>query len=191
MKNITTAVLLAFVALSVIYVIVQQSRNNVPDSSDTATNQTDTEVVNIPEEPVTDPGMEIQNADTPEPMVVNNPEGPSERILVCYFHGTARCYSCIQIENLTRQAVMEGFADEVASGIVEWHEVNTDEPEYYHYTDDYLLYTKSVVVSEFRDGEEIRWKNLDRIWHLYNDEEEYITYVTGEIEAWLEELEGA
>jgi hypothetical protein len=70
---------------------------------------------------------------------------------------------------------------------MEWRPVNTDEPGNEHYRDDYSLYTKSVVVSDLQDNEEIRWKNLDQVWQLLGNEAEFKDYIREEVEAWLED----
>lgn len=70
-------------------------------------------------------------------------------------------------------------------GRVVWGLVNLDEPANKHYIDDYQLYTKSLIVSEIRNGKEIRWKNLAKVWELTNDKKAFIDYVQGEVRAYL------
>jgi hypothetical protein len=65
--------------------------------------------------------------------------------------------------------------------------VNVDEPENEHFIEDYGLYTRSLVLSEVVDGEETRWRNLDRIWELVGDPPAYDTYVREELAAFLKE----
>jgi hypothetical protein len=71
-------------------------------------------------------------------------------------------------------------------GKVVWRLVNLDEPANKHFLDDYRLYTKSLIVSEIRDGEEVRWKNLMKVWQLTNDKEAFVKYVQDEVRAYLE-----
>ncbi len=65
--------------------------------------------------------------------------------------------------------------------------INVDEPENKHYNDDYQLYTKSLIISEMKDGKEERWKNLEKIWVLVRDDEKFDAYVKDEITDWLKE----
>ena len=71
-------------------------------------------------------------------------------------------------------------------GKVVWRLVNLDEPANTHYIEDYQLYSKSVIVSDVRDGEEVRWKNLMKVWQLTNDKAAFIRYVQDEVRDYLE-----
>ncbi|MBK6403606.1 MAG: hypothetical protein IPF66_00370 [Holophagales bacterium] len=51
---------------------------------------------------------------------------------------------------------------------------------------DYRLYTKSVVVSEVKDGKEVRWKNLDQVWQLLGSPDAFQEYVEREVRSYLE-----
>ena len=42
------------------------------------------------------------------------------KLVVYYFHRTARCYSCNRIEQLTKETVQESFGPEVADGSLEF-----------------------------------------------------------------------
>jgi len=74
----------------------------------------------------------------------------------------------------------------VKEGKVVWGLVNLDEPANTHYIEDYQLYSKSVIVSDVRDGEEVRWKNLMKVWQLTNDKAAFIRYVQDEVRDYLE-----
>jgi hypothetical protein len=107
-------------------------------------------------------------------------------IYVTYFRATARCTSCLKIEDLTDGTMTTRFAGPIADKRVVWRTLNLDEPENNHFVKDYGLYTKAVVVSEFRDGREVRWKNLDQIWQLLGDPPAFQGYVEREVQAFLE-----
>lgn len=115
---------------------------------------------------------------------VENPK-PARSIIVTYFHTTMRCPTCHKIEELSTLAVKSHFEKELSTGEVVWRVINVDEPENAHYNKDYQLYTKSLIVSEVKDGKEVRWKNLEKIWEFVRDEEEFDTYVHTEIKDWL------
>ena len=112
---------------------------------------------------------------------------PAHSIVVTYFHTTMRCPTCHKIEELSAQAVKFHFEKELLTGKVVWRVINVDEPENDHYNKDYQLYTKSLIVSEVKDGKEVRWKNLEKIWVLVREEEEFDKYVDAEIKDWLKE----
>jgi len=108
-------------------------------------------------------------------------------ISVTYFYTTVRCPTCHRIEELSSQTVKANFADELKTGNVVWRVINVDEPENKHYNKDYQLYTKSLIISEVKDGKELRWKNLEKIWTLVRNEEKFDNYVKTEIKDWLKE----
>jgi len=141
------------------------------------------------EEPIpvaAEPGPDTQPASAPaEPAAARPAPKASRKIIAYYFHGDARCPSCLRIEAWTRSAIDLAFAGELREGRLEWRVVNVDEPRYAHFVRDYQLYTKSVVLVELRDGKQTRWKNLNRVWELLQDNQAYWTYVTDEVAAYL------
>ncbi|MEW5896046.1 MAG: nitrophenyl compound nitroreductase subunit ArsF family protein [Candidatus Omnitrophota bacterium] len=112
------------------------------------------------------------------------------RVTVYYFHTTARCMSCHNIEGFTRAAINEAFADELSSGKLEFRMINTDKKENRHYVSDYGLYTKSVVLALVKDGREQRFKNLEKVWPLLGDMAGFYQYIQEETQGFLDQLEG-
>jgi len=113
------------------------------------------------------------------------PAEPPTTVVVTYFHATARCMSCLKIEDLTNATMTTRFAGPISEKRVVWRVLNVDEPENNHFVKDYGLYTKSVVVSEVKNGREVRWKNLDQVWQLLRDPEAFQGYVEREVKAFL------
>lgn len=79
------------------------------------------------------------------------------------------------------------FKDALASGKLEFKEVNVEEQENEHFVQDYQLYTKSLVLSLKKDGKEIKSKNLDKIWDYSRNKQKFINYVVEQVSAFLEE----
>jgi len=112
--------------------------------------------------------------------------GPDDhRVIVYYFHGEFRCGTCKRIEQLTKEAVTESFANEIRAGLVELKVINVDEKENSHFSKDYQLFTKSVVVSDIVNGKEQQWKNLQKVWELVRNEEAFKEYIRTEVKAYL------
>lgn len=111
---------------------------------------------------------------------------PPATIFVTYFHTTARCTSCLKIEDLTNATMTTRFAAPIADKRIVWRSVNLDEPENNHFVKDYGLFTKSVVVTEVKEGREVRWKNLDKVWKLLGDPESFQAYVEKEVQGFLD-----
>jgi len=107
-----------------------------------------------------------------------------KEIRVYYFHRTARCPGCLKIESVSRETVQTYFPVELENGTVTWHSVNVDNDGDAHFADDYDLSTQSVIVAEFSDGKQVRWKNLEKVWELVDADTEFSQYVESEIRAW-------
>ena len=108
------------------------------------------------------------------------------KIIVYYFHGNMRCPTCYALENYAKAEVESDFADAIKNGKLEWKTVNIETAGNEHFSDDYKLYTKSVIVSTLKDGKEVSWKNLDQIWQLVHQEDKYRAYIKNEVKACLD-----
>jgi hypothetical protein len=124
---------------------------------------------------------------SPSSAVEPSAAAPQHVVQVYYFHRSIRCPSCEKIETLAQRAVEEGFAGELAAGTVQWRAVNIDEAPDQHFEKDYQLRTQSVIVSEVRGGKETRWKNLEQVWDLLNDDSDFVRYVQDEVRAFGQE----
>ena len=112
--------------------------------------------------------------------------GRDHGVVVTYFTSNARCPTCLKIEALTKKAVNDGFADELAEGSVVFRTLNIDQPENDRFTKRYDLVFKTVVVSERRSGDETRWVALDEVWDLTNEPAAFIDLVRGAVRKYLE-----
>jgi len=162
-KTVVTAVLLAFVAVSVVYLVVKEARTGaVGDgaSGQSAGGQT----------------VGTTSADS--------------KVVVYYFHGNKRCNTCRTIEAYTAEAVTTGFESHIESGRVEWRPVNIDEPENEHFVEDYELTTRTVVLVDIVEGRETRWTKLERVWDLTGDKDAFVEYIAENTEAYLAGRDG-
>lgn len=112
-------------------------------------------------------------------------EGP-DKVIVYYFHGNVRCPTCYKLETYSREAVEQGFAEEILDGLIEWQAVNWDEPENAHVIEEYALVTKAVILARLHGGRRVAWKDLDQIWDRVGGKADFISYVQGETRAFLE-----
>lgn len=110
----------------------------------------------------------------------------TDGVVVFYFHGNARCTTCRKIEAYSDEAVHSGAAEALADGALTWRVVNVDEPANRHFIDDFQLVTKSVVLAEYRGGEVVRFKNLDKVWQLVRSKDRFMEYVQAETREFLE-----
>jgi len=110
-----------------------------------------------------------------------------DKVVVYYFHGDFRCPTCTKMQELSEQAIKGAFATQLASGKLEFKEVNTDHAENAHFKKDYELYTKSLVMVAYKDGKQLAWKNCEKIWELVRNPVGFISYVQDEIRSYLGE----
>jgi len=202
-RPIIAAILIVFVAGSLAFLLAKETKR---DRSEPVSPQPVVADNPMPQErpqpvlaeggtapPAPDPVEQVSVAEPVEQVSVAEPDaGPSpaatddHKVVVYYFHYTARCSRCIKFETLTDRALRSGFADKLADGSLEWIVINTDKPGNEHYLKDYNLFTKAVVVSDVRDGIQARWKNLDRIWQLYTNDQAFISYIQREVQAYMD-----
>jgi hypothetical protein len=114
---------------------------------------------------------------------------PTAKVIVYYFHGTFRCPTCHKLEQYSKEAIETNFKDALASGKLEFRAVNIDDKGNEHYANDYQLYTKSLILSLVKDGKEIKWKNLDKIWEYVGNKQPFIDYVKAAVADFLKESE--
>jgi hypothetical protein len=100
-----------------------------------------------------------------------------DAVFVYYFYGDKRCVTCKKLEGYAKEALDAYFSQQLASGEVVWKPLNTDLPENKHFVKDYELVTKSVVLSKNKDGKEVIWQNLDKIWDKVRDKDDYLSYI--------------
>lgn len=115
-------------------------------------------------------------------------EYPEQLLVTYYFHGTFRCPTCLKIERLAGEAITTFFSDEIKSGSLEFKIINMDEPDNTHYKNDFSLESQAFIVTFQSRGKLEKWKNLERIWELYDDEGAFLDYVHEEISSFKAEL---
>jgi len=121
------------------------------------------------------------------PVSDNNAVTDADIDIVYYFMTTQRCPSCMKIEAYTKEAIMSSFADNIEKCTLAWKMVNVDDQENRHFIKDYQLHTKSVVLVRYRDGRQVTFRNLDRVWELLGDKTAFQTYVNHEISEFISE----
>ncbi len=160
-KTIVTALLLLFVAASVVYLVVNEMGNG------SAAQQ------KAPQKPKPTNATETKEIEC--------------RTTVYYFHGNFRCATCRTIEAYAKEAVETGFPEALEGGRLEWRVVNIEEPDNEHYVQDFQLTTRSVVLERVADGKRQDWKNLERVWELVRgNKDAFLTYVQDETKVFLE-----
>ncbi len=121
------------------------------------------------------------------PPAVAAAAGSQPKVVAYYFHVTIRCVTCRTIESYAREAIEKGFAKEMKNGVVEWRPVNVQLPQNRHFVSDYHLYTRSLVLSRVRDGKQLEWRNLEKVWELVSKKADFFRYVQANVKECLGE----
>jgi hypothetical protein len=154
-KSILSFILIAFVAVCIGYLILNESGVSSEDDEGELVDLATTE-------------MQLPH-----------------QVVAYYFHGFKRCKTCLHIESAAKQAVEDAFPEELKEGRLEWKVVNFEEEENAVMAEKYQLVGSSLVISEMRDGQPVQWKTLEDVWELVWDEEPFAAYVRGEVEKYL------
>jgi hypothetical protein len=80
---------------------------------------------------------------------------------------------------------MEGFPEELKSGRLQFREVNVDEASNQHFIAEYQLSSQSLILVAIRDGRQVRWQNMEKVWTLLDSEREFIPYVRDGVSGFL------
>lgn len=199
LKSIVTLLLLTFVAVSVGYLIVNESRRSTETGIQVSVPVNDPTMQSGGDKnkgktsAVTTAGSSIPAKNSPRKETLKSVKTnetslqsvPDSKVVVYYFHGNTRCFTCRAIENFSRAAVGNGFPDELQNGRLEFLAVNIEEPANEHFVRDYQLVTRSLVLVRYSDGKQLKWKNLDRVWELVRDNDAFARYVQAETRQFL------
>ncbi|MFA6384122.1 MAG: nitrophenyl compound nitroreductase subunit ArsF family protein [Candidatus Omnitrophota bacterium] len=101
-------------------------------------------------------------------------DGNGSRVVAYYFHGTMRCPTCRNLERYSKEALETYFKDAFASGKLEFNVLNVEQKANEHYANDYQLYTKSLVLTLVKDGKQVKWINLDKIWEYVRNKRKFL-----------------
>ena len=112
-------------------------------------------------------------------------EAAGTRIIAYYFHGNARCKTCLTIEMYALEALETGFPEALKRNRLDFQPVNIELPENEHFIDDFQLAARTVVLQKIVDGKPGDYLNLHRVWELVGDKEAYIAYIQEETEKFM------
>ncbi len=109
------------------------------------------------------------------------------KVTAYYFHGKFRCVTCKKIEQYSREAMETYFAPQIRDKRFEFRPVNVEQKGNEHFIRDYQLYTRSLVLVLFRNGQQVKWKNLEGVWQHAGNREKFNQYVKSEVEEYLKQ----
>ncbi len=165
-KRIVTVLLLAFVAASVGFLVLKETRSSAAE---------ETVVATAPAGALAKAAVSAAEA-TPA----------ARKLVAYYFHLNKRCNTCRAIELQAKEAVDAGFPETLMSGRLEWRAVNLDDAGNEHYYQDFQLTGSSLVLVDLVQGKPSRYKTLQKTWDLVADPPAFQAYIQAETKSWLE-----
>lgn len=102
--------------------------------------------------------------------------------MMYYFHPTARCESCINIENFSKELIETKFNKNPE---IKFIALNIEDNQNQHFRKDYDLKFSSVIISKKVKEKEEKYKNLDSIWTYSSDKDGFFKYMDSEIKEFI------
>ena len=115
-------------------------------------------------------------------------ESGKVRTVVAYsFHGTLRCWTCVQVEQGAEAAIKGDFAGDLLGGSLAWRSVNIRLPENRHFATEYDVASWGLVLVEYLGERPRKWRNLSLAGELVRtDPATFRRYVSAEVRAFLD-----
>lgn len=157
-KTLISFVLLAFVAVSVVFAI----RKVTPDAASSQDQAATSSEAGIVVAPV---GLNAKLAET--------------QFSAVYFHSRHRCPTCRKIESFSHGALIQ----EIEAGKLSWQTADYTAGENASLVDQFKVFTATVVLVEVQDGKVVRWKNLEEVWSHTSDQSDFTVFIN---QAWSE-----
>jgi len=143
----------------------------------------------------------VLNERAPEPMApetmlapemsplaaTKGPTFPRDGVVAMYFHGDTRCPTCRKIEATAEETIATNYAEMMKGGTVTWQDVNYETPANRHYLDEFALVAPTLVLVKTNDGQQVAWRNMDRVWELVGDRAAFSAYVQEGVNSYLVE----
>ena len=108
-----------------------------------------------------------------------------DQVVVYYFHRKFRCPSCLIVESALNETMREHFSAEFRDGRLAMCVVNLDEADNKGYIDEFDILFNSVIVVERKGGRALRFKNMEKIWEIYQDRNATIRLIKDEVDPFL------
>lgn len=111
---------------------------------------------------------------------------PSHQVIACYFHRTVRCPTCRTISAYIEESVKAGFAAQLQDGSVKLTMIDFQDPKNQKFTQAYRITGPTLVIMDVKDGKVAAWKPAPKVWSLVGQKDQFIRYVQGEVQSYLE-----
>jgi hypothetical protein len=157
-KTVFSVVLLAFVAVSIVFAL----RKVTPDTPTSQDQTAASSEAGIAPAPV---GLDAKLAET--------------QFSAVYFHAPHRCPTCRKIETFSHEAL----TPEIEVGTLAWQIADYTADDNATLVDQFKVFTSTVVLVEVQDGKVVRWRNLKEVWNHTSDQADFTAFIN---QAWSE-----
>jgi len=90
-----------------------------------------------------------------------------------YFHAPHRCPTCKKIEAYTHEALQPAIAEKQ----IAWQVADYTAPENAVLVDRFKVLTSTVVLTETRHGEVVRFRNVEEVWNHTDNQTEFVAFM--------------
>ncbi len=109
-----------------------------------------------------------------------------DRLEVVYFHATQRCFSCIELDRLTKDTIYEFFQAELRDGRIEFKEINVDLRENKELVTKFRARGSSLYINKIYENKNVIEEDV-MVWRLLNDEVRFKNYLRNKFNQFLGE----
>lgn len=127
----------------------------------------------------------ITSATFAKDSVKTNTNKNDSKYIVYYFMYLPRCMTCNKIEKSTKEIVFNNFKKQLDSGLVQFKTVDVGKSENAHFTKDFKLFTKSVVLVEEKDGKVVKHEVLQKVWEYIHSPEKFSPYIIDSVKNFI------
>jgi hypothetical protein len=110
-----------------------------------------------------------------------------KQVIVYYFHRKFRCQSCEVLESSLLNTMQVTYADHFGAGKLAMCIINVDDPENRHYLEKFEIFSNSIVIVEKKSGAVSRYKNLESLWDISQDQNAITLLLQTEVAGFLSE----
>jgi hypothetical protein len=122
------------------------------------------------------------------PVEVSAATEQPDRVVVYQFHRRFRCEECYKLEKAIGETMSTYFPGQLAEGKLVFNVVDLDTEGNDHYEKEYDFFYNTVIVVDVRGGENVRFKNLEKVWSLANQRDQLIEFIRSEVDGYLDGL---
>jgi len=110
-----------------------------------------------------------------------------DQVIVYQFHRRFRCTSCYDLEALIQNTLDTHYPEDLKSGKLIFRVIDLDAEGNEHFPTDYDFFYNTVIVVDVKGGKDSRFKNLVKLWEIYEDKESASDFLRTEVEEYLNE----